>query len=42
MGVRRVYRAESLGEVLDGISRAVLAPGAGSNPEREAARSDGD
>ena len=42
MGVRRVYRAESLGEVLDGISRAVVAPGAGSNPEREAARSDGD
>jgi hypothetical protein len=41
MGVRRVYRAHSLGDTLDDMGRSVIAPGAGSNPEREAARSDG-
>jgi len=41
MGVRRVYRAPSLGETLDDMGRSILAPGAGSNLEREAARSDG-
>jgi len=41
MGVKRVYRAEELGDVLDEVGRAIVAPGSGSNPQREVARSDG-
>ena len=41
MGLRRVYRAPSLGEVMDDVVRSIVAPGSGSNVAREAARSDG-
>ncbi len=42
MGVRRVYRAPALGETVDEMARSVMAPGASSNPQREATRSDGE
>ena len=41
MGVRRVYRAETLGEVLDPVGKSIVVPVMTSTLEREAARSDG-
>ncbi len=41
MHIRRVFRAEALGDVMDDMTRSIIAPGSSSNPYKEAQRSDG-